>query len=71
MDRFDRYSKTLYCACVQNVTYLVWRAGATAQTTQIFNKSATLVFFAVRMPMGDNFRYEYSIYIYEDSAHEK
>ena len=47
------------------------RAGATAQTTQIFNKSATLVFFAVRMPMGDNFRYEYSIYIYEDSAHEK
>ena len=61
VDRFDRCSKTLHCACVQYVTYSVWKAGATAQTTPIFNKSSTLVFLAVRIPMWNIFRYEYSI----------
>ena len=63
VDRFDRCSKTLHCACVQYVTYSVWKAGATAQTTPIFNKSSTLVFLAVRIPMWNIFRYEYSIHM--------
>ena len=47
MERFDHYSKTVYCACVQYITYSVWRKEATAQTTPIFNKFSSLLFSAV------------------------
>ena len=63
VDRFDRCSNTLHWACVQYVTYSEWRAWATAQTTPIFNKYTTLVFFEVRIPMWNIFRYEYSIHM--------
>ena len=43
MDRFDRYSKTVYCACVLYVTLGI----TTVPLTAIFNESSTLMFSAV------------------------
>ena len=63
VDRFDRYSKTLYCACVQLVTYSEWRVGSTAQKTPIFNVTSTLVFLTVRLSVGDIFSQEYATHI--------
>ena len=63
VDRFDRYSKTLYCACVQLVTYSEWRAGSTTQKTPIFNVTSTLVFLTVRLSVGDIFSQEYATHI--------
>ena len=43
MERFDRYSKTVYCACVLYVTLGI----TTVPQTAIFNESSTLMFSAV------------------------
>ena len=63
VDRFDRYSKTLYWACVQLVTKSEWRVGSTAQKTPIFNVTSTLVFLTVRLSVGDIFSQEYATHI--------
>ena len=63
VDRFDRYSKTLYCACMQLVTYSEWRVGSTAQKTPIFNVTSTLVFLTVRLSVGDIFSQEFAPHI--------
>ena len=46
-DRFDRYSKTVYCACVLYVTLSCQQASATVPKTEILNESSTLIFSAV------------------------
>ena len=46
-DRFDRYSKTVYCACVLYVTLSCQQASATVPKAAILNKSSTLIFSAI------------------------
>ena len=50
MDRFDRYSKTVYCACVLYVTLSRQWAEATTPKSTIFNESSTLMYSAITKP---------------------
>ena len=50
MDRFDRYSKTLYCACVLYVTLSRQWAEAITPKTTIFNEFSTLMYWAIAKP---------------------
>ena len=48
--QFDRYSKTLYCACVLYVTLSRQRAEATTPKSTIFKEFSTLMFSALTKP---------------------
>ena len=50
-DRFDHYSKTVYCACVRYVTFSALRAVAEAIRTPILKESSTLVISVMRVPV--------------------
>ena len=67
MDRFDRYSKTLYfevrMRAISHIIRLEGRMLRIAQKTLIFNVTSTLVFLTVGLSVGDIFSQEYSTYI--------